>query len=192
MVFLLIALYASAVRLQTTHWTENLGRAQWLIIIGLALGVLLGKSRFRWPICFLFGAIYTLCFVPWLLVSLVNSELWLERLNSFTGRILVALGDLLANRPVNDPLLILSFLCLLYWLASLISGYQLVRNGRPWVGLIIAGIIILIVDYSFEMYAAADFRHSPEPDLLPFYNNPGRPYIFPPIRHGLEQIRWHG
>ena len=156
MIFLLIAIYSSAVRLQTTNWTDHLGRAQWFVLIALPLGYLLGKSRFRWQVSLIFGAVYTLFFVPWLLAGLIQAELWWERLASYAGRLSRAMSDLLANRPVNDSLLILTFLCLLYWLASLIAGFQLTRNGRPWVGVITAGVIVLIVDYSFEMYAAPD------------------------------------
>ncbi len=179
MIFLLIAIYASAVRLQTTNWTENLGRAQWLILIGLPLGILLGKSRFRGWLSFLFGAVYTLCFVPWLLLNIINADQWLDRLKSFSGRLWFAMGDLLANRPVKNSLLILTFLCLVYWLASLIAGYQLTRNGRPWVGIITAGVIVLIVDYSFEMYAAAELGYCTQPDLLPFQLNFDRAFVLP-------------
>lgn len=154
--FLTIALFASAMRLQTTHWTANLGRTEWLVLIGVFLGLLLGASRFNARLSVLFGLVFTLFFVPWSLASLIRAELWIERLQSLWGRLSTAGGQLLANQPVKDSILVLAFLCLLFWLAAFTAGYQLTRNARPWGGLVAAGVTVLIVDYSFEMYAAED------------------------------------
>jgi transglutaminase-like putative cysteine protease len=154
--FLAIALFAASVRLQTTNWTEHLSLTQWLVLLALALGLALGKSRFGPRLSFLFGTVYSITFVPWSLAGLIRSELWLERLQSLTGRLATAAQQMLTNQPVKDPILILSFLCLLYWLAGLTAGFQLTRNARPWGGVVVVGIVVLIVDYSFEMYAAND------------------------------------
>jgi transglutaminase-like putative cysteine protease len=155
-VFLTIAIFASVIRLETTNWTLHLSRVQWMVLLGLALGMAIGKSRFSPRLSFLFGTIYTLFFLPWSLASLIDAELWIERLQSLFGRLSISFGQLTANRPVNDPILILAFLVALYWFAGIISGYQLTRNARPWFGLMVAGVVVLIVDYSFEMYAAID------------------------------------
>jgi len=155
-IFLIIALSSSSLRLQTTNWTEHLGLTQWMIWIGVALGLALGQSRFKTGLSFFFGLIYTLCFVPWSLLTLIKSELWLERLQSLVGRLSIAIGQLASNQPVKDSILVLAFFCLLYWLAAFTAGYQLTRNARPWGGLIAAGIVVLIVDYSFEMFSAPD------------------------------------
>ena len=155
-VFLTIAMFASVIRLETTNWTLHLTRVQWMVLLGLILGMALGKSRFNSRLSFLFGTLYTLFFIPWSLASLIDAELWMERLQSLFGRLSIAFGQLAANRPVDDPILILTFLVALYWLAGIISGYHLTRNARPWFGLLVAGVVVLIVDYSFEMYAAED------------------------------------
>lgn len=155
-VFLTIAMFASVIRLETTNWTQHLTRVQWMVLLGLAMGMALGKSRFNPRLSFLFGTLYTLFFLPWSLASLIDSEFWIERLQSLAGRLSVASGQLVANRPVDDPILILTFLVALYWIAGIISGYQFTRNARPWFGLLVAGVVVLIVDYSFEMYAAVD------------------------------------
>lgn len=155
-IFLLIALLASAVRLQTTNWTSHLDRAQWMVLIGVVLGLALGKSRLKTGVSFIFGLVYSLFFVPWALGTTVRSALWLERLQILWGRMNGAAQQLINDEPVKDPILILGFLCLLYWLAAFIAGYQLTRNARPWGGLIAAGVTVLIIDYSFEMFAAND------------------------------------
>ncbi len=155
-IFLTIALFAAVLRLQTTNWTPHLSLVQWLVLIGLVLGLALGKSRFGPRVSFLFGFIFTITLVPWALCTLIRSELWLERLQSLWGRLVAAGGQLVANKPVDDAILILGFLCLLFWLAALIAGYQLTRHARPWFGILVAGVIVLIVDYSFEMFAAVD------------------------------------
>ncbi|MBI4927532.1 MAG: transglutaminase domain-containing protein, partial [Anaerolineae bacterium] len=155
-VFLTIAIFAAAVRLQTTNWTAHLGRIQWIVLIGVILGMLLGKSRFGPKLSFLFGLVYSLFFVPWMVAGTIQAELWSERLLSLGGRLLVAGGQLIANDPVRDSIYVFALMCVIFWIAAFQSGYQLTRNGKPWGGLIVAGIIVLIVDYSFEMYAAND------------------------------------
>lgn len=156
-ILLMVCLIASAARLYTTRWTASLEQPQLLVMLGLALGLLLGKSRFRGRVSFFFGAVFTLAFVPWALGVLMDGEIpWLERVQSLAGRLGTDLGQLFSNKPVQDPILFLASVCLFYWLASLWGGYMLVRRANPWGALAAVGLVSLVVEFSFDMYRVAD------------------------------------
>jgi len=151
-----LALFFAAVRVQTTNWTVNLGLIQVEVFLSVTIGLALGASRFhpRWST--LMGFIYTITILPWTLAGLLRAETWLDRVLIMGSRLQSAIVSIVQNQPVRDPFFFLGLMCLIFWLAGIIGGYQLARYGRPWVGLSLAGIMVLIVDYSFEMYAAPD------------------------------------
>ena len=159
--FLILALFCVAARLQTTNWTEYLGRIQILVMAATLLGLALGYSSFRgWP-SFIYGAIMTLIVPTWSLAALVNAETWLERVQSLAGRLGVALNQLARVVSVQDPILFLTSMILLFWIAGLAAGYQLVRRGSPWLALIGPGIVLIVVEYSFDMFATQTTDHGP-------------------------------
>lgn len=155
-ILLVLAFYFGAARLQTTNWTEYLGRIQILVLIAAGLGLSLGYTRFRPWISFLFGAVFTLAIPGWVLAALIRADTWLERAVSLLGRLVSASADLVGNQAVRDPILFLTAMMLLYWIATFNAAYHLVRKGKPWVGLAVMGVVVLIVEYSYDMYAVAD------------------------------------
>ncbi len=155
-VFLVLAIFCAASRLQTTNWTEYLGRIQILVFAGAGLGLVLGYSRFKPWFSFLYALVFTIVVPVWSLASLIRSDLWLVRVQTLFERLGFAVGQLFANQPVRDPILFLLTMILLFWISGLWGAYRLVRMASPWVALIFPAIITLVVDYSFEMYAQAN------------------------------------
>jgi transglutaminase-like putative cysteine protease len=155
-IFLILAFFFGAARFQTTNWTEHLGRIPILVLIAASLGMLIGYSRFRLGVVIILGCGYSLIIPAWVLTSLVRSESWLERVLSLGGRLGAALKQLTANQAVTDPFLFLTTMYALFWLAALFSGYHLMRHGKPWVGIAVVGITLLVVEYSYDMYAVED------------------------------------
>lgn len=151
---LALAFFFSASRLQTTNWTQHLGTIQLLVFPAVGLGLLLGYSRFRGLTAALFALLYTLGIPGMILLSLLNGDDWLQRLVSLGERLLVALQQLVANIPISDPIFFLTLMFLLYWGASFGAGFGLARRGKPWAGLAAAGVMVLIVEYSFDIFAA--------------------------------------
>jgi transglutaminase-like putative cysteine protease len=149
---LFAALFCAALRLQATNWTENLGRVVFLVTIGTVLGLALGKSVFGGRTTFLMGLAFTLFFIPWQLGLLVPNMDWMSRLNIIYARLYYATADFLANKPVKDSILFLTAMMALYWLSSLLSGYGLARYANPWLPLVALGIMILVIEYTVEMY----------------------------------------
>lgn len=142
------ALLLVAARLSATQWTADLSRVITITFIGLIFGAALGYSRFTPGRVTLFALVYTVFFLGWQLGSTIGSGdvLWRERIFSLGGRFGLALGQFLRNQPVNDPLLFLGIMGLLFWIIAITGGYQLVRYGKPWQSLVIAAITLVIVD----------------------------------------------
>lgn len=143
----LAALITVTYRLADTRWTDNLEIVIGLAFIGGVLGLALGYSRFSSQTVGFFGLIFTLFFVTWQLGELTPSNyIWLERLWLLGDRMWQNLVLFLRNQPLNDSILFLTNMALLFWLVGISTGYQLTRYGKPWQGLIVLGIALVVID----------------------------------------------
>jgi transglutaminase-like putative cysteine protease len=149
------ALLSAAVRLHSTSWTEHLSRMEFNVILGAVFGFALGVSMFRGRWTFLMGLVFSLFFVPWQLGLMMSNLEWHNRLSLLYARLWYATADFLANKPVRDSILFLTTMMVLYWFASLLSAYQLVRRANPWLPLLSLGGMILVIEYTMEMYRYA-------------------------------------
>ena len=154
--FFAAAMLAAAARLQTTNWTAHLVLTQLAVLTGGALGIALGYSLFKPWASFFYGLFFSLVVPVWILGTIFNGE-WLYRLERMNIRLSAALGQLIANQPVSDPVLFVSQMVLVFWFIALLGGYHLVRKGKPWLPLLVAALLVLTVDYSFDMFGADDF-----------------------------------
>ncbi|MDR3572917.1 MAG: transglutaminase domain-containing protein [Anaerolineaceae bacterium] len=144
---LIAALWVLTLRLQATNWTDHLDRIEFVMFLGVALGLILGQSAFSRRTAFWLAVAYSVILVPWQLgLTMDPSIQWSERMFSLLGRLQIAGAVFLRNKPVRDPILFLLCMAVLVWLISLLSGYQMTRNGRPWVPLLIAGLSLIIID----------------------------------------------
>lgn len=154
------ALWTVVLRLIETEWTKNLTRVETLFFFGLVLGLLLGASRFSKLSVITLSISFSLFFVPWqMAASLDLHTQWTERLLSYGGRLVYSLGLFLANRPVDDPLLFLTAIGLLFWLVTLIGSYQLVRNAKPWGAMALAAAALIAIDI-YNPWLATRNRYS--------------------------------
>ncbi|HEX2979409.1 MAG TPA: transglutaminase-like domain-containing protein [Anaerolineaceae bacterium] len=146
--FLIFALMSAATRLYSTQWTTDLERVQYLTLIGGILGLALGQSRFSGRVVRIFATVYTLFFIPWQLGSMQSgADSWSERLYALKWRLIDAGEQFFANREVNDSILFILLMAVLFWLLSITAGYYLTRYGSYWASLIPIGIGILIVNH---------------------------------------------
>lgn len=150
-IFLLGALFSAALRLQSTQWTEHLGRTEFIVVLGAIFGYTLGKSIFRGWVVFVMGLVYTIFVIPWQLGLLMPQMEWFDRLNVLYARMWYATADFISNNPVRDPILFLATMMLLYWLASLLASYRMTRSADPWLPLMSLGGMILVIEYTTEM-----------------------------------------
>lgn len=141
-------LWVASRRLELTEWTEHLGVAMNLALLGAFLGFALGYSRFsRWG-AFIYGLAMTVFAVPWQLGLVLGERVeWRERIFSLGGRLGTSLYQFANNIPLKDSLLFLASMGLVFWLFGLLAGYRLTRRGAPYAPLLFAGLALLLIEY---------------------------------------------
>ncbi len=146
---LFLLLLLTSLKIHSTKWIEHLFLLNWLTSLGFLLGITLGYSRFKTLLSSLFILLYSVIALPWAIGITYSSSInWVSRLESILGRILFTLRQLIDNTPISDPILFLSFLCIVIWFTALFAGYLLVRSSNPWFPIFISAITI----FSAEIY----------------------------------------
>jgi transglutaminase-like putative cysteine protease len=149
---LVMTIMSAAARLYSTQWTTDLDRIQILTLIGIVLGLALGQSSFSSRVVRLFALCYGLFFVPWQLALMQsNSIAWGERLISLWGRIEVASNQFYQSQGVEDSVLFIALMAVLFFILGLSSGYYLTRHGYVWASIIPAGVAIFIINH-YDIY----------------------------------------
>jgi hypothetical protein len=147
---LVAAMLISSARLIATRWTDNLTIVQMLVAFGVIAGLALGKSRFSPRVVAFFATAYGAFAIPWQIGATIHEEiLWTERLTILLNRIGIILYQLFNQEPVQDSLLFLVFMSILFWILGVHSGYTLVRYGNAWKAIIPGGITLFVI-HSFD------------------------------------------
>ncbi|MDY7076253.1 MAG: transglutaminase-like domain-containing protein [Chloroflexota bacterium] len=146
---LLAALSAAAARLIVTEWTEHLHIVQTLTFLGALAGLALGQSIFPPRRVTAFALVYGLFAVPWqlglTLARISENALWTDRLINLVSRLSIAIGQLVRQEPVDDPLFFLFCMAVLFWILSVHAGYALTRHARPWRAVLPSGLTLLVI-----------------------------------------------
>ena len=130
---LLFAGIATAtIRLAATNWTDELAIVQFIAGFGLLAGLALGQSKFNRGFVFIFGLLYGVFVVGWQLGStLYENIMWSERVISLGGRLGVTLTQLIQRKPVNDNIMFLFIMALLFWSLTIEISLMLLQTA-PW------------------------------------------------------------
>ncbi|MFN2176880.1 MAG: transglutaminase-like domain-containing protein [Anaerolineales bacterium] len=149
--FLLVAvILTAATRLVSTGWTRHLDIIQIIALLGLILGSALAYSRFSNWITFIISILYGMIIVSWQLVSILKDELvWVERLQILYNRSLIIISQLLHQEVIQDSLLFLIFMSILFWVLGIYSSFSLIRNGNAWFSIAPIGLTLLVIQ-SFD------------------------------------------
>lgn len=152
---LLFALLFGAGRLAVTDWVPHLTYAVPLVLMGGLLGLALGASRFGPRLVTLLALGYTVIILPWQLSLIIEGTIdWNERLASLGGRILASLALLIRDRQVDDYVLFLGLMCLLFWVLAIFSGYALSGHHDVLGALFPAGLAIVVISV-YDFYAVS-------------------------------------
>jgi transglutaminase-like putative cysteine protease len=147
---LLSAILTAAIRLTVTRWTLHLSIIQTLAFFGVILGLALGQSRFSPRIAGLIAFLYGVYAIPWQLGSTLKDELlWQERLSILLNRLGVIIYQLRNQEVVQDSLLFLVIMCILFWSLSIHAGFTLVRRGNAWLAILPCGLALFVI-HSFD------------------------------------------
>jgi len=144
--FLLLAMLFATWRLQSTDWAEGLNHVRNVALFGVFIGLALGQSRFQRRGILLLSLGYMMVIFIWQWLGIFEftaEETFLgDKLLILSGRLLLQLGELVANRPINDPLFFIVLLSFPYWFAGLFSGFQLTRYAKGLEAVLPSGILM--------------------------------------------------
>ncbi|MEJ5225517.1 MAG: hypothetical protein WHV44_13760, partial [Anaerolineales bacterium] len=152
-VLLTAALLTAAYRLLLTRWAPGLDVGYTAALLGCALGLALGASRFGHKTVLVLSAAYTAVILPWLLTTIVESQPQaLATLGNIGGRLGFAAGQVAGRKPVQDPLLFLAVMTVLFWVMSMHSAFFLVRRRNVLVSILPAALGIILIQYYDPYY----------------------------------------
>src|SRR5690606_10268217 len=140
-------LWVAALRLWLTDWTDQLERVQVLTLLGIILGLLLGKSMFSATVVRWLVFLYSLVILPWQIAFLDESPVYVLRLMIINGRLSTTLATFMRNQPVQDSILFIVTMAILFWFIAVMSSYMLVRYNRPWVPVGVAAVAVILIEY---------------------------------------------
>ena len=148
-ILLVIATSIASARLVVTDWIPDLQVIANLTRLGLLLGILLGYSRFKKVGVNILTLGYSLILIPWAVYESISPFLTLEeRLFEMSTRIQAAIDLFAAQEAVEDPILVLILLGLLFWVAALYAGFALLRYQNGLAALLPSLVIILAIQYN--------------------------------------------
>jgi len=143
---LLACVLVASGRLAATEATDHLFLVSFLAILGCVAGLALGYARFRTWLSAILGLAYGAFFVPWQLgLALFADQEWTVRLRDLGGRLGFAIGQFTSGQNVEDPLLFIVTMSVLFWLFGLNAGFRMARYGDIWGALIPFGLAALVV-----------------------------------------------
>ena len=136
----------------------DLNRVTVLALLGGITGVLLGQSRFTTKASFWLGVILSFEFLSWQVVFNTQVNLtWAQKGIFFIDRVLNAIHQIIINEPLQDGILFLVSMAILFWFLGFGSGFYLTRKGKPWLGITVAGSVIFIIQLFQTAYLRSYF-----------------------------------
>lgn len=149
-IILIVALLTAATRLVVTDWTDYLYLAQNLALLGVVSGLAIGQSRFSPRIAAFFAISYGAFAVPWQLGSTLGTGIpWTERLFILSSRLNIVIDQLIKHEVVQDSLLFIVLMSVLFWVLGVHAGYTLTRYGVAWQAVLPTGLALFVI-HSFD------------------------------------------
>ncbi|MBI5351030.1 MAG: transglutaminase domain-containing protein [Chloroflexi bacterium] len=158
-IFLFFVIMSATSRLQYTEWTDGLNHVRNMAMFGLIVGLALGQSKFQRRGVIFLSIGYFIVLLIWQLFGMIEfgrSETYFgDKLMVLFGRFMLGLSEFSADRPVKDSLFFVTIFCIPYWIAALVSGYQLVRHANSLVAVLPSGILMFVI--YFNHYTTHDY-----------------------------------
>lgn len=145
-VLLLACVLLASGRLVVTQATDHLFLVSFLALLGCMAGLALGQSRFSGWLSSTFGLLYGMFFIPWQIgLAFFADQEWTTRLRNLVGRLVFAISQFASGENVEDPLLFVTAMAIVFWLLSLNAGFRFARSGELWGAVIPFGLAALVV-----------------------------------------------
>ncbi len=141
-----IILWITARRLIVTNWTNDLGFSSTIATFGLIFGIALGACKFPKSFKIVLIVSYSLFFILWMCgLTFQKDILWLDRIHLLLLRLSRTAHQLILNQPVQDNLLFILLMMIVFWFIGLNSGYSFSRNAATWQILIPLFVTITLI-----------------------------------------------
>lgn len=141
-------MWLPAALLQSTGWAPDLDQAEFLALLGVILGLVIGRTIFPAVICHLMFLILTLIIPFWLFTARMTPDgEWLFRLMVLLQRSNLALSQAVSGRVVQDSIIFTMFCSYFFWITGYFTGYGFSRRWNPWQGLLSAAGIFGVIDF---------------------------------------------
>jgi len=148
--FLLGAILAAGWVLVAAGWAEGLDVLPMVGVGGLAAGLFLGWSVFRARICHLFGLVYGLAWVGFLLGRRLPGDLtWGERITELVARLFYWVQQVVTGGKGRDTLIFVMLLSGLFWILGYSAAWNTFRRMRVWRAILPPGIVALVAVYYY-------------------------------------------
>ncbi len=145
---LAVLLVTAAYRLSLTNWVPDLALVINAALLGCALGLALGASRFSKRTAWLLSVGYAVVIIPWQLMLVIKQESEpLLQLTSMAGRLASALAQLIERQPVQDPLFFLALMLVTFWAVSVSSAFAFVRQRSTLAAVLPSAFSIILIQY---------------------------------------------
>ena len=146
---LFLIIFLAAYSLELTYWTYDLNRITSIALSSAFVGILIGQSMYRRKFSIALIFLYAFQIFIWQFIFSLSSEpKWVDRLIILIDRFQSTLGQVIENVPLDDGIIFLSSMAVIFCLASITAGYSFTRNGKPWLPL---GIIVCIF-YTIQFF----------------------------------------
>ena len=139
---LFLIIFLAVYSLELTYWTYDLNRITSIALLSAIAGILIGQSMYRRKFSIALVFIYAVLILIWQFIfSLSNEPKWVDRLIILIDRFQSAFRQVIENVPLDDGIIFLSSMAVIFCLTSITAGYSFTRNGKPWLS---TGIIVCI------------------------------------------------
>jgi len=141
--------FTASVRLVVTEWTPDLGIVENVTAWGFLLGCALGYSVFKRISITLLTLGYSLILIPWQITAILDQELVIvERLSQLSEGLNLAQRLYVAKQPVDDHLIFIVLMSIIFWSISIYAGYALLRKQNSLAALLPITFAIIAIQYN--------------------------------------------
>ena len=153
LLFLLLQTLAS--RLVNTSWTPFLYLVQIFTTEALVIGLILGYSQFSRGVTRWLSFFYMVILLPLQWTLIIDQRVSLEeQLSSVWGRLYYSVSELIAKRPVDDPIFFVGVMSIAFWIVSASAGFSLTRNQNYLRVVLPAAIGIVVIQHYDNVIAS--------------------------------------
>jgi transglutaminase-like putative cysteine protease len=145
---LLVCIWLPAAVLRSTGWAPDLDQVELLALIGVGLGLLVGRSKLSTVKAHGIFFVLTLIIPVWLFTArMTPANPWWTRLSLLAYRVNLAFAQVINGRLVQDSIIFIIFCSYFFWIIGYFTGYGFSRKWNPWQGLLAAAGIFGVIDF---------------------------------------------